>query len=298
MTEQFGNYRILGKKMARVDARLKATGQARYAGDLERPDMLWCRVKRCPHPHARILNIDTTKAEKLPGVKGVITGKDFNGFRWGWSRDTRDEDPLAVEKVRYLDEGGTLATYADLEQVPEPLVAEIIDGELVTSPRPRIRHALAHSVIGTDLVGPFGHGGGRAGPGGWWILDEPELHLGRLRGRPDPRDEVLVPDLAGWRRERLPTLPDVQGIELAPDWVCEILSPSTARIDRIKKMRIYGEVGVEHVWLVDVDQRTLEVYRRVQGLLALAGGFEDRAVVRAEPFEAVPIDLGGWWGQT
>lgn len=180
-----------------------------------------------------------------------------------------------------------MATYADLERVPEPLVAEIIDGELVTSPRPRVRHALASGMIRADL----------ARVGGWWILFEPELHIGHLRGRSGPRDEVLVPDLAGWRRERLAEVPDTQGIELAPDWVCEILSPSTARVDRIKKMRIYGEVGVEHVWLVDADQRTLEVYRRVQGLLAWVDGFEDRAVVRAEPFDAVPIDLGAWWGQ-
>ena len=98
-------YAILGKPMPRVEAKYKATGNAKYAADIELPNMLWGQVKRSPYPHARILNINTKKAEKLPGVKAVITGKDFNGFRWGWSQLTRDEEPLAVSKVRYLYEG-------------------------------------------------------------------------------------------------------------------------------------------------------------------------------------------------
>src|SRR5437867_3814671 len=131
------------------------------------------------------------------------------------------------------------ATYADLLEVPEHLVAEIIDGELLTSPRPASPHALAASAIGSALVDRFnGPPGGADAPGGWWILDEPELHLG---------DDVVVPDLAGWRRERMPVLPDVVGFTLAPDWVCEVISPSTARIDRGRKLRVYAREQVAHL---------------------------------------------------
>jgi Uma2 family endonuclease len=121
------------------------------------------------------------------------------------------------------------ATYEDLLQVPEHLVAEIIHGQLVTHPRPAPRHARASSSLGDELVSPFDKG--RGGPGGWWILDEPELHLGA---------HVLVPDLAGWRRERMRSLPDTAWFELAPDWVCEVLSPGTARLDRVEKLPIYA----------------------------------------------------------
>ena len=129
---------------------------------------------------------------------------------------------------------------------------------------------------------------GLNGPGGWWILDEPELHLG---------EDILVPDLAGWRRERLPTIPDQAAFTLAPDWVCEVLSPSTGMRDRAYKMPIYAREGVEHVWLVDPHLRTLEVFRRQElGWLLLAVYAED-AVVRAEPFEAVDLDLLTLWGE-
>jgi 4-hydroxybenzoyl-CoA reductase subunit alpha len=119
MGETFGNYSILGKPIPRVDARAKVTGEAKYAADIEVADMLWGYVKRSPHPHARILNIDTSKAESLPGVKAVITGKDFNGFKWGWSGPTRDEEPLAVEKVRYLYEGVAAVAAVDEDTAQE-----------------------------------------------------------------------------------------------------------------------------------------------------------------------------------
>jgi Uma2 family endonuclease len=128
------------------------------------------------------------------------------------------------------------ATYDDLRVVPETLVAELLDGDLVTSPRPATPHARAASSLGGELYGPFDRG--RGGPGGWIILDEPELHLG---------GDVLVPDLTGWRKERMPALPDVVGIELAPDWVCEVLSPSTAPIDRTRKVPIYARERIGHV---------------------------------------------------
>jgi Uma2 family endonuclease len=176
------------------------------------------------------------------------------------------------------------ATYEDLLQVPDHLVAEILDGELHTSPRPAPRHASATSGIGGILHGPFDRG--RGGPGGWRILDEPELHLG---------DDVLVPDLAGWRRERLPSLPETACFVLAPDWICEVVSPSTASIDRVKKLRIYAREGVGHAWIVDPLARTLEVLR-LDGaqwvILATAGGEE---IVRAEPFDALDLELSQLW---
>jgi Uma2 family endonuclease len=125
------------------------------------------------------------------------------------------------------------------------------------------------------------------GPGGWWILDEPELHLG---------EQVVVPDLAGWRRERVPAIPDEAFFTLAPDWVCEVLSPSTERIDRGRKLRIYAEAGVAHAWFVKPTDRTLEVFRLRDGAWTIVGVWEGAAVVRAEPFDAVALDLAPLWG--
>jgi 4-hydroxybenzoyl-CoA reductase alpha subunit len=119
MGETFGNYSVIGKTIPRVDARAKVTGEAKYAADIELPDMLWGQIKRSPYPHARILNIDTSKAEKLPGVKAVTTGKDFGGFKWGWSRETRDEEPFAVSKVRYLYEGVAAVAAVDEDTAEE-----------------------------------------------------------------------------------------------------------------------------------------------------------------------------------
>ncbi|MEA2625799.1 MAG: hypothetical protein QOD06_1844, partial [Candidatus Binatota bacterium] len=148
-------------------------------------------------------------------------------------------------------------TYADLEALPENVVGEIVDGELFASPRPASPHALAETTIGSDVVSRF-HGppGGADRPGGWWILMEPELHLGQ---------DVLVPDLAGWRRERMPKFPNVAAFTLAPDWLCEVISPSTARLDRSRKMRVYAREGVAHLWLVDPLARILEIYRLENG---------------------------------
>jgi Uma2 family endonuclease len=175
-------------------------------------------------------------------------------------------------------------TRTDLEALPEHLVGEIVDGDLHVSPRPRPRHALSTSRIIASVLPAFDHGTG--GPGGWWILVEPELHLAR---------HVLVPDLAGWRRERLPELPDAAGIAVVPDWVCEVLSPSTAQLDRTKKLRIFGEQGVGHAWLVDPMQRTVEVFRHTAAgwLLVTTAGDEER--VRLEPFDAIELAPARWW---
>jgi Uma2 family endonuclease len=179
------------------------------------------------------------------------------------------------------------ATYEDVLNAPENKVAEILDGELFLSPRPAPRHSVAASALGMALGNPFHQGAG--GPGGWWILDEPELHFG---------EQVLVPDLAGWRRERMPAIPDEAFFSLAPDWVCEVLSPSTERIDRGRKLRIYAEAGVPHVWLVKPTDRTLEALRFRDGAWSIAGVWEDSAPVRIEPFEAIELELGRLWADT
>ncbi len=180
--------------------------------------------------------------------------------------------------------GMARATYEDVLNAPENKVAEILDGELFLSPRPALPHAASASRLGFDLGGPFDRG--RGGPGGWWILYEPELHLG---------EDVLVPDIAGWRRERMPSIPQVPYFTMAPDWVCEVLSPSTERIDRAKKLRIYAAAGVAHAWLLDPLQRTLEVLRLHEGTWTIVSVLAGSEMVRAEPFAAVELDLGGLW---
>jgi Uma2 family endonuclease len=176
------------------------------------------------------------------------------------------------------------ATYEDILRLPENVVGEIVDGDLVVSPRPAPRHALASSAIGGELAGPFHKG--RGGPGGWVILDEPELHLDT---------QVLVPDLAGWRRERMPALPDTAWFTLAPDWVCEVLSASTAIVDRTRKQEIYREHGVPWLWFVDPAAHTIEVLSRAEQGWMVAGTFGGEGEKRIPPFDAVPIDIGVLW---
>lgn len=176
------------------------------------------------------------------------------------------------------------ATYEDLLQVPDHKVAEIVDGDLQVSPRPASRHALAAAGLDRALGPPFHDG--RGGPGGWWILFEPELHLGQ---------DVLVPDLAGWQRERMPEFPDTPAFTLAPDWVCEVVSPATERLDRARKVPIYARVGVTHCWLVNPAARTLEVYRLAEGRWLLLATYEGEQRTRIEPFDAVELDLAPLW---
>jgi Uma2 family endonuclease len=174
----------------------------------------------------------------------------------------------------------TGATYDDLIEVPDNFVAEIFDGELYASPRPAIPHTRAASKLGAKLDGPFDR------PGGWLILDEPELHF---------RNDVLVPDLAGWRRERLPALPADAYFTLAPDWICEVLSVSTEPLDRGKKLRIYAREGVGHAWLLDPLRQTLEVLRLESGRWLELALYEGRAGIRAAPFDAIELELGALW---
>ena len=184
------------------------------------------------------------------------------------------------------------ATYADLEAVPTNKVAELIEGTLYVMPRPASPHANAASGLTGELRGPFHRG--RGGPGGWVILIEPELHF------PDPtapgEEDALAPDLAGWRRERMPIMPRVAAFTLAPDWICEVVSPSTEEHDRAVKMPVYAREGVRHAWLIDPVKRTLEVYTLGEGRRwsepAISREVE---VVRAVPFDAIELDLSALW---
>jgi Uma2 family endonuclease len=176
------------------------------------------------------------------------------------------------------------AGYADLLAAPPHQVAEVVDGELRLQPRPAGPHAAAASALGEELGPPFKRGKG--GPGGWILLDEPELHLG---------EDVLVPDLAGWRRERLPAIPNQPYFTLSPDWVCEVLSPRTEKLDRADKLPIYAREQVAHVWLVDPLERTLEVLRRAGEGWLIVAIHRDDARVRAEPFAAFELDLEILW---
>lgn len=182
------------------------------------------------------------------------------------------------------------ATYEDIEALPVGWVGEIIGEDLVASPRPAMPHSRAGLALSALLGMNFDLG--RVEPrGGWWLLYEPELHFGR---------NVLVPDLAGWRKERMPLPPfrDAPFATIAPDWVCELLSPSTTCVDRERKLPLYHREGVGHAWLIDPATRTLELYRRrPEGWLALAR-HEGDAEVRAEPFETLALNLGAlWWPQ-
>jgi Uma2 family endonuclease len=175
------------------------------------------------------------------------------------------------------------ATYDDLARVPEHFVAEMFDGELYASPRPAYPHSRAGGVLHAKLGDAFDFGDG---PCDWFLYIEPELHFGK---------DVLVPDIAGWRRERLPSLPKDAYLTLAPDWVCEVLSPSTEFIDRGKKLRIYAREGVAHAWFVDPLDRSLEVLVLQAGSLRQTERHQGNVRVRAQPFDALELELRALW---
>nr|VFK67377.1 MAG: Endonuclease, Uma2 family (restriction endonuclease fold) [Candidatus Kentron sp. UNK]VFK72733.1 MAG: Endonuclease, Uma2 family (restriction endonuclease fold) [Candidatus Kentron sp. UNK] len=177
-----------------------------------------------------------------------------------------------------------LATYEDVLRAPPECIAQLIHGQLYTLPRPAMRHALAGSHLG--MVFGRNYMNGNNGSGGWWILYEPEIHLG---------DHVLVPDWAGWRRERMPEFPDAAYAEIAPDWVCEILSPSNARLDRTVKMPLYARFQVGYLWLLDPKLQTLEVFTRQEDKWLLWEAFQENDPVAAPPFDALRFDLGVLW---
>lgn len=177
------------------------------------------------------------------------------------------------------------ATYEDVLAAPPHKVAEVLAGELYLFPRPAAPHASVASVLGEELGPPFKRG--RGGPGGWILLDEPELHLS---------EDILVPDLAGWRRERMPMIPEAMPyFTLAPDWICEVLSPSTHRVDRVRKLPVYAREHVRHAWLVDPIARTLEVLRLENQRWTILGTHGDDELVHAEPFDALALELSVLW---
>ncbi len=176
------------------------------------------------------------------------------------------------------------ATYQDVLNAPPHKVAEVIEGTLYLNPRPASRHTRASSVLGSSIGTPYDYDS--SGPGGWWILDEPELHLD---------EDILVPDLAGWRRERMPEYPDVKYFTLAPDWVCEVLSPSTRAVDQGLKRAIYAREGVTWLWFVDPDVRTLEAFELRDGQWLLLKTLTENDAVSLPPFEAISFSLGDLW---
>lgn len=179
-----------------------------------------------------------------------------------------------------------LSLYEQLMALPEHVSGEILNGELYALPRPKGRHALAESALGMRIGPPFRFGEG--GPGGWWIINEPEVHF--------IHDEVVsVPDLAGWRRGRMPSVPEDHRFEVVPDWICEILSPATAKKDRIVKLPIYAQFGVAHVWIVDPVAQTLEAFELRQGRWTLIAMLKDDDTVAVSPFDAVEFSLSDLW---
>ena len=189
-----------------------------------------------------------------------------------------------AQSAAHKHESPPRATYQDVLDAPAHRVAEIIDGTLYTHPRPAMPHARASSVLIRRIGGPFDDDIG--GPDGWWIIFEPELHLG---------EDILVPDLAGWRRRRVPECPDTAYVTLAPDWVCEVLSTSTRRLDLHEKRPIYAREGVAHLWLVDPTDRTLEAFELHDGQWLLIASAKDDEAVSIRPFDAITFSLGGLW---
>ena len=176
------------------------------------------------------------------------------------------------------------ATYQDVLDAPAHHVAEIINGTLYTHPRPAMPHARATWVLGGKIGDLFDYG--PRGPGGWWLSSEPELHLD---------DEIVVPDLAGWRRERMPEYPETAYVTLAPDWVCEVLSPSTRKVDLHEKRPLYAREGVAHLWLVEPADRTLEAFELHDGQWLLIASAKDDEPVSIRPFDAITFSLGDLW---
>jgi Uma2 family endonuclease len=190
-----------------------------------------------------------------------------------------------VSASALLQKLGRPATLQDLEALAPGLKGEILDGELYVQPRPRAKHARVEAAIVGSTHGPYDVG--RGGPGGWWILPEPGVEL--------PGSPEFSPDVAGWRRARLPVLPEDEPIRLAPDWVCEVLSPGTRGYDLLKKRPFYARSGVEWLWYVDVEARTVSVSQLRGGVWAEVAVHGEDQCVHLQPFTDVELDLGVWW---
>src|SRR5262245_27705998 len=183
-----------------------------------------------------------------------------------------------------MSQAGTLATYDDLLRLPEDVRAEIIGGEVVVTPSPLPRHANAQRSMGRFIGGPYHDDDGRGGPGGWWIFLEVDVRLG-------PHD-IVRPDLSGWRRDRLPAPGEVRPIDVAPDWVCEVVSPSTASRDRVTKRALYARSKIPYYWLVDPSARTLEALRLAGDRWTDVGAWADGETARIAPFDEVELEIG------
>lgn len=177
-----------------------------------------------------------------------------------------------------------MATYADLERMPANERAEILGGEIQSSPAPLPRHSKAQGALRRFIGGPYDDDDGHGGPGGWWIFVEVDVAFGA--------HDVVRPDLSGWRRERLANPGDRRPIDIAPDWVCEVLSPSTTAIDRVHKRDLYATHGVHHYWIVDTDARTVEVFELRDGVWILSGNFDHTSTVALPPFDGLSLDIG------
>ncbi len=182
------------------------------------------------------------------------------------------------------DPAQRLATYEDLIALAEAERAEVIAGTIHVSPAPLPKHSKAQGSLRRFVGGPFDDDDGYGGPGGWWIFVEVDIELAA--------HDIVRPDLAGWKRERLPNPGEQRPIRAAPDWVCEVLSPSTATRDRVEKRNLYAEHGVRHYWIVDVDARTLEAFELDDGRWLLAGNFDEAALARIAPFEDIELAVG------
>lgn len=182
------------------------------------------------------------------------------------------------------DAAPRLATYEDLLNLPEDVRAEVLGGAVVTAPAPLPKHSKAQGALRRFLGGPFDDDDGYGGPGGWWIFVEVDVALGR--------HDIVRPDLAGWRRERLPNPGEQRPIGIVPDWACEVLSPSTAARDKVQKRNLYAQHGIRYCWLVDVDARTLEAFELERGRWVLVGTYGEEQRAAIAPFEAVELDIG------
>jgi Uma2 family endonuclease len=179
----------------------------------------------------------------------------------------------------------TPPSLADLDALPPGIVGEIIEGVLYTMTKPRMRHQRGGLEIGSGLLGPFDHG--HHGPGGWWIVTEPGIEL--------PNTPEISPDVAGWRRERMPEMPVDEPIRVVPDWVCEILSKHTRRHDLLIKLPYYARIGVAYAWTVDLEARVLIAHRLESGAWHTIGTYSDETEARIEPFDVVPLRVADWW---
>lgn len=177
-----------------------------------------------------------------------------------------------------------LATYADLLRLPDDVRAEVLSGQIVTAPAPLPRHSKVQGAVRRFIGGPFDDDDGHGGPGGWWSFVEVDIQLGR--------HDVVRPDLAGWRRERLPDPGNQRPITIVPDWICEVLSPSTAALDRVTKQKLYAERGVGHYWIIDVEARTLEAYELAAGRWLVIDTYDETTTARVPPFAEVELPIG------